>query len=337
MDWTKSYSAKWRVCKVNRQTWADGETVRNIESVSVTRTANGDLLESGSMEVTGPFENDYYRLIMIAEQGGEVERVDVATLHYVAKDGEHNYGTQMLSIDGESVLHSAATTHIGMGGYAPAGIDGAAYAGKLLQSAIIAPVKVEGSFTLNDNIVHEINCYVLDAVWEVLDAGGFCIQIDGRGVVHIKPMPTEPSLTIGSKNARLISTGIQFTADTKDIPNRYIVVVGDQKIMAVNDDPESEVSTVRRGYYVDEIDTSPTQINGESIFAYTERKLREASIMEDERVYTREYAPDVFLFSIVRASIDGLEGDLRVIEQSIECDHGILVEEKANREIRLWQ
>lgn len=337
MDFARSYSARWRVYKVNRKTWADAELVSDIDAISISRNAGGDLIESGSMDVTGSFDNDYYRIAMVAEQGGEVERIDLATMLFQSKDGEHDYGTTKQSVDGNSVLYPASTTTVLIGGYAPAGVDGAAYAGKLLADSINAPVKVEGHFTLDTNIVHELGSYVIDAVWDVLNAGNFCIQIDGRGVVHIRPMPKEPILTIDNSNAKLLTNGIKFSNAESELPNRYIVIVGDSKTIAVNSDPNSRISTVSRGYYVDMVDNSPAPINGETIAAYANRKLRESSILKDERSYTREYAKDVNVNSIVRASINGLEGDLRVISQSFKCEHGIVVEEKANREIKLWQ
>lgn len=337
IDYSQSYSATWRVYKVNHDTWADAGQVENVDEISITRTADGDLIESGSMEITGDFDADYYRIVMTAEQGGEVERVDVATMLFVSTDGEYNYGTMTQSVDGYSVLFPASTTAVLTGEYAPAGIDGAKYAGDLLRSAINAPVSVEGAFTLNDNVVHEIGSSILEAVWAVLDAGGFCIQIDGRGVVHIRKIPTEPSLTIDSTTAKMLSNGIKYTTDISEIPNRYIVIVGYSRTIAENNDPDSIVSTVSRGYYVDEVDESPTPVNGETIGKYAERKLREMSKLEDERVYTREYAPDVYPYSVVKASIDGLEGNLRVVEQSIECGYGIVVEETANSEVYLWQ
>lgn len=60
------------------------------------------------------------------------------------------------------------------------------------------------------------------------------------------------------------------------------------------------------------------------------------SVMKDERSYSREYAEGVNLYSLIRASIDGLEGNLRVETQNIKCDYGITVSEKASREINLW-
>ena len=336
MDWRRSYSATWRIFRVNRNTWADAEKLADVDEVNISKTADGSLLESGSLQLSGEFEPDYYRIVMTAVQGDEVERVDVGTLLFLETGGDVNYGRAVHNVDGFSVLYPASTTAIVAGEYAPAGVDGAQYVADMLRQTINAPIEVEGSFILNDYVVHEIGSMVLEAAWDILDAGNFVMQIDGRGVVHIVPKPTEPSLIIDNSNARLLTNGVSYVAGTAEIPNRYIVVDDDMITMAINSDPESSVSTVARGYNVDEIDTSPTPIDGETLSAYADRKLHELSVQKDERTYTREYAPDVNLYSIVRASINGLEGDLRVGAQSITCNNGITVNEKASREIELW-
>ena len=336
MDWTKSYTSSWRVFRVNRDTWADGDMLSNVESVNISRTADGRLLESGSLEVTGEFESDYYRIVMTAEQGGEMERVDVATLLFEVDGGNINFGRTASDVSGGSVLTPADTTSVITGEYAPAGVDGVQFAAQLLRSAINAPVETEGGFTLNDHIVFELGESVIDAVWTVLDAGSYVIQIDGRGVVHIRPKPTEPDLILASSNMRLLSNGIDFKSAISEIPNRYVVIEDDLVTVATNDDPESIVSTVSRGYCVDVVDTSPTPVNGKTMQEYAHDRLKELSILREERTYVREYAPDVYLYSLVRGSINGLQGDMRVSSQSLECGNGITVNEKAAREIRLW-
>lgn len=336
MDWTSSYTSSWRVFRVNRDTWADGAMISNVERAGTSRTTDGRLLESGNLEVTGVFESDYYRIVMTAEQGGELTRVDVATLLFEVEGGNIDFGRVASNVNGGSVLTPADTTSVITGEYAPAGVDGVQYAAQLLRSAINAPVETEGSFILNDHIVFELGESVIDAVWTVLDAGGYIIQIDGRGVVHIRPKPSQPALTITSSNMRLLSNGIDFKSSMADIPNRYIVIEDDKVTVATNDDPESIVSTVSRGYCVDVVDTSPTPVNGKTMEEYAHDRLKELSILRDERTYVREYAPNVYLYSLVRASIDGLQGDLRVLSQSLECGNGITVNEKAAREIRLW-
>lgn len=337
MNWGQSYSASWRVFKVNRDTWADGEQIMNVDAASISRTADGKLLESGGFTVTGDFQPDYYRIIMTAVQGGDIERVDVATLLFDTSSGEFNYGRQSQELEGYSVLYPASRTTIILGEYAPAGVDGAAYAGNLLSDAINAPVMVEGSFTLNDHVVHELGTSVLEAAWSVLDAGNYVIQIDGRGVVHIRPKPTEPALIIDNLNTRILSNGISYSTDISDIPNRYVVINDSSRTVASNDDPESSVSTYTRGYCVDEVDESPTPIDGETMSAYANRRLHELSYMKESCEYTREYAPDVYLYSIVKSSIVGMEGNLRVDSQTVSCDKGISIAEKGVKEVNLWE
>lgn len=336
MDWSQSYSATWRVFEVNRQTWADGQMLANVDGVSVLRTADGGLIESGDMTLTGEFNTNYYRIVMIAEQGSEIERVEVATLLFDVSGGTVDYGTTVGKVKGYSVLYPASTTAVVTGEYAPKGADGALYARDLLQSAINAPVEVEGSFTLNDHIVHELGSSIIEAVWAVLDAGNFVMQIDGHGVVHILPKPSQPSLILDGANAGLMSNGIDFDSDMSGIPNRYIVMDNGVITTAINSDENSPVSTVNRGYFVDVIDKSPTPTDGDTYEEYARKKLHEASMLKDTRQYEREYAPNVLPYSIIRGSIDGLFGDYRVESQTIDCGNGITVKEKASMETYLW-
>lgn len=337
IDYGRSYSAKWRVFRVNPDTWADGELIKQVDTVSVSRDVTSVLLESGTMEVTGELEQAYYRIVMTAEQDSGAERVDVATLLFNVDDGNLNHGTSKSKADGLSVLYPASTTSITTGEYAPAGVDGAQYVGDLLEQAINAPVEVEGSFKLNDHIVHELGSSVIEAVWAVLDAGRFVLQIDGRGVVHVRPRPEEPSLVISDESVQLMSYGVDYSTNEAEIPNRYIVISDNMLTVASNDDPTSRVSTVSRGYFVDLVDTSPTPVNGETMNKYATERLKDASILKDTRSFIREYAPNVYPFSIVKSSIPEMKGDFRVESQSITCNAGITVNEKASMEIKLWE
>lgn len=339
IDWSKSYTSTWRVFRVNRKTWADGDLLKNVDSASISRTADGRILESGSLEVSGKFESDYYRIVMTAKQGGELARVNVATLLFDVKGKSVDFGRTVHEVNGFSVLHPAETTAVTIGEYAPKGVDGAQYAKDLLESCINAPVKVEGSFILNDHVVHELGESVIDAVWAVLDAapdGGYVLQIDGDGTVNIRPKPTKPSLIINNANIGLLTNGIDAEADMSEIPNRYVVIDDETVVIATNDDPDSIASTVSRGYFVDAVDTSPIPVNGMTLAEYANEKLKELSILKEESTYVREFAPDVYLYSLVKASIKGLQGDLRVVSQTVNCGKGITVSEKAAKETRLY-
>lgn len=345
MDWTKGYSAQWRVYEVDPSTWADAGVLEGATSVSINRDGTGDvpLLESGSISmdtgVGASFQERYLRVVMYAEQAGGVERVDVGTMLYVAANGTVDKGRNAVELVGRSVLYPASTRQLITGAYAPRGTDGAQWCATMLREAIMAPVEVFGGFTLDTNVVFDVGTTYLAAVWQILNAGGYVIQIDGSGKVNILPMPTEPSLLLDDAGAKLLHPGIPYSSDGSAVPNRYTAIDGDLVATVVNDNPASEVSTIRRGYVLDKVDTSPTRVNGESLEQYAARQLETLSIIPDERTYTREYYPGIVPYCVVRGTLTEMnfDGDMRVMSQSLTCDKGIIVQEKAQREVKLWQ
>lgn len=344
-DWTGGYSSLWRVFRVDRDTWADAELVSGVTAVSVERSCDEDspTLERGSMSVDlapgDTFDEGYYRIVMTAVQDGSAERVDVATLLCSSIEGEVNRGNDANEVQGRSVLYPASKTELESGSYAPAGVDGVRYAADLLRATINAPVETEGSFTLDEHYVFDTGSTVLAAVWKVLDAGSYVLQIEGDGTVRIVPKPTEPVLVLDRANARLLHPAVQHRLDYSEVPNRYKVNENGTEVMAVNDDPYSVTSTVMRGWTLDMRDDSPARVNGETLDAYAKRKLEEKSMVYDSRTYSREFWPDVHPYSIVRGSLSSvkLDGDLRVVSQSLTCGKGIVVEEEARREVYTWQ
>lgn len=344
IDWSAGYSASWRVFRVDRGTWADAGIVSGVTSVSVERSGDdtAPTLERGSMSVDlepgEDFPSGYYRIVMTAEQDGVRERLDVCTLLCEATEGEVNRGNDAMEILGRSVLYPASSTDLEPGSYAPAGIDGVQYVAGLLRRTINAPVVTEGSFTLDEHYVFDNGSKVLAAAWKVLDAGNYVMQVHGDGTVYIVPKPQEPDLVLDWAHARLLHPGIRHKTDFSEVPNRYTVVVDDIEVTVTNDDPGSPTSTVTRGWTHDVRDESPTRVNGETLDAYAMRKLEEASMVHDERSYSREWWPGVYPYSVVRGSIAsvGLDGDLRVVSQTLTCGKGITVEEESRREVYAW-
>ena len=345
MDWSAGYHATWRVFRVDRRTWADAELVGGVSEVEVERTCDEDapLLERGSMVVDAAigdaFQEGYYRVVMTATQGSESRRVDVATLLCCSVEGDVNRRVDTREVLGRSVLYPASVTELETGSYVPAGVDCVSFCAVLLRASINAPIVKGGSFVLDEHLVFDGGTTVLGAVWKVLDAGGYVIQIAGDGTVSIGPKPTDPALVLDRANARLLHPTIHHQLDYSEVPNRYIASDGGDEAVAVNDDPSSMTSTVTRGWVHDVRDDSPTRVNGETLTAYAQRRLEEESMVYDVRTYTREWWPDIFPFSVVRgslASVD-LDGDLRVVSQTLTCGLGITVEEQSRRETYTWR
>lgn len=345
IDWRAGYRSSWRVFKVNRDTWADGDVVGSVSSVTFETTSDEDapLLGRGSMTIDAAvgsdFEEGYYRVVMTAQQDGSMERVDVCTLLCSTTEGDIDKGVDVRDVQGRSVLYPASVLMLEDGSYAPAGVNGAQWCAEVLRGCINAPVSVEGSFTLAEHHVFDPGTYALNAVWDVLNAGNHVIRISGDGTVSILPKPTKPTLALDHAHARLMHPGIHHALDYSDVPNRYKVVDGGVSVVAVNDNPLSVTSIPYRGWTHDMRDESPIRVNGETHAAYAARRLEEESTVKDSRTYSREWWPDLAPFDVVRgslASVD-MEGDLRIMRQAVTCGVGLTVEEESYLEVKTWQ
>lgn len=345
MNWAKPYNASYRLYGVSRDTWSDawsgGTTLKEVSAASVECDLSKDLLQSGSVTIDlhpgEVFERGYYRLVMVTEQMGGHERFDVSTLYYTTSTRNTLKGLVTMPLVGRSVLYPASRRKMIAGSYAPMGVDGAAYAAELLSACILAPVTVHGGFTLDQHVVHEVGTTYLEAASDVLAIGGFCIRIDGHGNVTIQESPSQPDESLGFV-ADIIQPSTNDTLDTSAIHNRYTAIDGSQTVTVTNDDPDSEVSTVSRGYYDDEVDTSPQRINGETLTHYATRKLAEQSIARRTYTYSREYVDGLSVGDIIPITINGDAVTLRSERQGLSCTaSGIVVSEQASMEVALWQ
>lgn len=337
MDYAGVYEAEFVLRNVLPETWGDyGEPLPvNGASISANATDAVPLLQTADIELDYTLEPGWYRLYMIARQNGS-EKEPIGTFLYRGASITHDYGIHASTAKMESVLKPCDTSVV-LGDYAPEGSDGAQQAARLLAQCTPAPVSVEGSFTLAHHVVFQPGSSCLKAVWDILDSGGFCIQLDGMGTIHVRPLPDEPDLELSRDDMDMLMPGV--TEDTtEEIPNRYYAVQNGVTAMAENRDGDNRLSFKTRGYWEDVYDTAVVRVNGETLQHYAERKLREASVLDRKVSYKREFAPGVMPFSLVRCSVpeDGLDGDARVISQSFDCSYGIEVSETISFTEVLW-
>lgn len=345
IDWSQDYGVQWRLMKVDKDSWVDNGVAAFVKSVHIDRDATSSvpMLESASIDVQIPvreeWEDGWYRFEGVFTQWRYTVMIPMMTFLVESSDGDIDFGYVTGKLDGYSVLKPAADRSLLIGSYVPKGVDGAEYAGTLLASCLQAPVQVQGSFTLDDYMPYGADTSYLKVVWDILDAGNFCMSIAGDGTVTVKPKPTEPSLTLDASAKRILFPKISRDVDRSSIPNVYTAISGDMRAQAINDNPQSKVSTVSRGRVVDYVDLNPTRINGESLQAYTERKLEEVSTVYQEFSYKREFQENVHPFDLATASLpdQGMVGDMRILSQSIDCGEAITVSETAAKVIKEYE
>lgn len=327
---SRGYTAFFRVCKVDQDTWLPGGVVSGVKSASVMSSVNDNtpLLQSGSIETTGVIDEGYYRIEMVAES---VE--PVATLLFKTDGKDFDYGVWDGSVSGRSVLAPASERKVPKGTFVPAGADGAAWCRRTLHEVIHAPIEVHGSFSVAEDVVIDLGASRLDAVWQVLDVGGWCMQIDGWGCVHILEIPTQPKLRLTKDNQDLFLPQIGSTLDTFEVPNVVIVYEGRERVEVANDDPASATSTVSRGRRIEHVESDPQRKQGETLRGYAVRRLAELSDVYESIAVKREWVPEIMPYDIIEGTIPacGLDGTFRVLEMNPEMKRGILLAETWGR------
>lgn len=322
----------FRVFEIDADTWLPKSELECVESVTIERSTADDapLIESGELEVTGQITEGYYRIVAMMPSG---EAEDIATLLFTPDGSMFSHQVWGGSAVGKSVLAPAAGRKFNAGAYAPKGCDGTIYCAQLLREDIKAPIEVEGSFILGDHVVHGLGASHLDGIWDVLKAGGFCIQITGDGTVCIRPKPTEPLLEVSTTTRSLLMSEFSRSYPIEDIPNVIRVFDGEQKGEARNDDPKSPTSTVARGREIEEVEDSPARKEGETLTNYAVRRLAELSDVYETVDIEREWIEGIYPYSVVCGNLPeaGIDGTFRVMSQTVSCKLGVKVGETWGR------
>ena len=311
---------RWRLMEVDPATWASTDEMPGEISASVTRDASTPLLESANVVIESAVDaaprETWARLDALVDGA----RHAVATMLLVPVPSEVRRGRKRVSYDGYSVLKPAADVQLTAGEHIPAGADGAAEAVRMLSACTPAPVSADGTFRLAEPMVFGVKTTYLDAAWMLVDKSGWCIQLDGDGAVHVRPMPTDAVLDVDKGGSRMIGTAVQSDDGLAGVPNRYVALDGRDSAVATDADPDSLTSTVNRnGRIVQVVDDSPVRINGESLEQYAQRRLADAMAAIGTRRFVMEWTPDVGLFDVIDGTFPDadLNCRMRVSKQSL--------------------
>ena len=322
----------WRVRKIDAGTWLPAHEVGGVDGVSISRKVGKDakMLESAMMDVTGTLGEGYYRVELLDDVAS---LVDVATMLFAPDGFEWNHRKWSGSMSGRSVLAPASERRLSPGAYAPKGVDGAQWCVDMLSGVIDAPVTREGSFSLAQHVVFDLGDSHLDAVWAVLDAAGWCMQISGDGTVTVREMPSEPSLVIDSSDAAILMPNLSRSMPIEDVPNVLRVYDGATEHVAENDDPASPTSIPARGRRIEKVEEDPTLREGETYGQYARRRLAELGDICEEMDIEREHVDGIVPYDVIRANLPepGVVGDYRVMSQTVRCGNGITVGETWGR------
>lgn len=350
VDWLSSMQQTFEYYIVDPATWKDAKKIENVKSCSISRDSDAGTLGSASINITESVGECYVRIYLITIQNGAKERHPLGTFLVQTPSTSFDGKVRNLSMDAYTPLLELKETKPPLGYSVRKGTNIMTIARQLTQENTRAPVVPASCDTnLFSDFVAETDDSWLTFLTDLLLNAKYSYDLDEMGRILFAPEQDTASLqpvwTYNDDNSSILYPNLNMDHDLYGIPNVVEVIYshgnGYYYSRVVNDDPNSPTSTVNRGREIIHRVSDPDLIGDPTenqIDEYANRLLRELSSLEYTITYTHGYCPvrvgDCVRFNYSRADLKNVKA--KVISQTIKCEPGCPVTEKAVFTNRLW-
>lgn len=349
-DWSESMQQTFEYYIVDPLTWRDKSQINTVKSSTVSRDSEAETLGSASIDIAESLGECYVRIYLITIQNGIRERFPLATVLVQTPSSKFDGKVTETTVDAYTPLLELKENPPPLGYSILKDENVMAIAYQLVREHARAPVvSAESTTNLHYDFVAETSDTWLTFLKDLIANAKYEFALDEMGRILFSPYQDTASLqpvwTYTDDDNSILHPEITFNHDLYGIPNVVEVVYtngGDYlQARVVNDDSNSPTSTVNRGREILYRDTNPS-LNGNPTQAYiqeyAEQLLRELSSVEYSISYTHAYCPvrlgDCVRLNFTKAGLNGVKA--KVISQSIKCEPGCPVTEKAVYTKRLW-
>lgn len=349
-DWTQSMQQTFEYYVVDPDTWEDKERINYVKSSTIERDISVETLGSATIDLAESIEEQYIRIYLVTIQNRITEKHSLGTFLVQTSPSAFDGKMQTISADAYTPLLELKEKLPPIGYYISKKQNIISNAYNLTWSNVRAPVvKTTYSKKLYDDFVAMTEDTWLSFLWDLLDKAKYEFALDDRSRILFSPKRDTASLqpvwTYTDDNSSILQPSISMNRDLYGIPNVVEVIYSSGartiKARAVNDDPDSPISTVSRGREIPHRVTDPHLIEEPSEAAvedYAKQLLRDMSAVECTIKYTHGYCPvrlgDCVRLDYTRAGLTDIKA--KVISQSIKCVPGCPVSETAVFTQRLW-
>ena len=351
IDWLSSMQQSFEYYTVDPSTWKDVKRIENVLSCTIDRDSEVATLGSANISLAETIGESYIRVYLVINQNGNTYKEPLGTFLVQTPTWKFNGKTRDISIDAYTPLLELKENlpPIGYSLLKDENIMNAAY--RLCRERVRAPVvEAACSTTLHDNFVANTDDTWLTFLTDLIANAKYTFGLDELGRVIFLPIQDAASLqpvwTYTDDNSSILYPDINLDRDLYGIPNVVEVVYssGNDTYHArvVNDDPNSPISTVRRGREIVHRVTNPDLYGDPTenqTQEYAERLLRKLSTLECAVTYSHGYCPvrlnDCVRLNYTRSGITDIKA--KVISQSINCSAGCKVTETAVYTTKLWR
>lgn len=350
-DWLSSMQQTFEYYIVDPKTWKDIELIDTVKSSTIQRDAEAETLGSATIDMTESVGESYIRIYLITIQNGLRERHPLGTFLVQTPSLNFNGRLQNISVDAYTPLIELKESPPPLGYSILKNSNVMDFAYRLARERARAPVvKTECNTLLGMNFTASTDDTWLTFLSDLIANAKYNFALDEMGRILLSPYQDTASLqpvwTYNDDNSSILYPEISVDRDLYGIPNVVEVIhsngAGYYFVRAVNDDPNSVTSTVSRGREIIHRVNNPDLVGKPTesqVKDYANQLLRELSVLEYTVTYTHGYCPvrlgDCVRLNYERAGITNIKA--KVISQTIKCEPGCPVTEKAVFTTRLWR
>lgn len=349
-DWLKSMTQTFEYYIVDPGTWKDSKKLDTVKSCTITRDSETETLGSATIDAIDSLGEAYVRAYLVTSQNGITEKHPLGTFLVQTPSSSFDGKKRGVSMDAYTPLIELKETPppLGYSILKDSNILENTYL--LCRERVRAPVvetttddKLFGDFVANTDDTW------MSFLTDLLANAKYHFDLDEMGRILFAPEQDTASLQpvweYNDDTSSILYSDITMEHDYYGIPNIVEVIYskGNEYYYAktVNDDKNSPTSTVNRGREIIYRATNPSFVGdptNRQIEEYAKQLLKELSSVEYTITYTHGYCPvrvgDCVLLNYSRAGINGIKA--KVISQSIKCESGCSVTEKAVFTMKLW-
>lgn len=349
-DWLSSMQQTFEYYIVNPDTWKDEKLLDNVLSCTIDRDSEAETLGSATIDVAESLGECYIRAYLITIQNGVREKHPLGTLLIQTPSSSFDGKIRDVSMDAYTPLLELKESKPPIGYYIPKKENNLDFAYRLTREHARAPVvPTEDPTKLFYDFVADTDDTWITYLRDLLANAKYKFALDEMGRILFSPNQDTASLqpvwTYNDDNSSILYPDFSMDHDLYGIPNVVEVIYSDSNeqyhARVVNDDSNSPISTVNRGREILHRVTDPSLIGDPTenqIQEYAVQLLRDLSTIEYTVTYTHAYCPvrigDCVRLNYARAGLKNVKA--KVISQSISCEPGCPVTEKAVFTTKLW-
>lgn len=349
-DWTRSMQQSYEYYVVDPGTWKETKLLDNVKSCTINRDLDTETLGSATIDVTDSVGECYIRVYLVTIQNGVRERHSLGTFLVQTPSSSFDGKIRSVSMDAYTPLLELKENPppLGYSILKNGNIMQMAY--QIAREHARAPVvPATCSDTLYGDFVANTNDTWLSFLIDLIANAKYQFELDELGRILFAPKQDiaslQPVWTYDDGNSSILRPDITMDHDLYGVPNVVEVIYsngGDNYYAkAVNDDPNSPISTVNRGREIIHRDSSPSLAGDPTemqIKEYATQLLRNLSTVEYSVTYTHGYCPvrigDCVRLNYTRAGLTDIKA--KVTSQTIKCESGCQVTETAVFTTKLW-